>query len=130
MEKYCWFSADFNWLLSECKDVITNITKQDVDAIEKSLNDEYREPCRQIEKILYSYDEYPESFSGVSKGGPFFEIRLNFQGETFMEIEQLRAYEFESLLGNVGGYVGMILGVCLLQLPSLVHNVYNLFNRK
>ena len=90
----------------------------------------YDKPCRQIEKILYSYDEYYESFT--SDNATDYEILLNFQGKTYMEIEQAKAYDFQSLIGNGGGYVGVFLGVALLQLPTFLFKsfefIQNLFH--
>ena len=66
-----------------------------------------------------------ETIDGASKS--YFKTRddkiqlmLNFQGDTYMEVIQSRAYDGQSLIGNAGGYVGLFLGVALVQLPSAV----------
>ena len=82
-------------------------------------------PCRQVEKILYSYDEYLNYFTKDTKNNTIFELSLNFQGETYMEIEQARAYDLERLIGNAGGYIGVFLGVALIQLPSFILHMHN-----
>ena len=41
-----------------------------------------------------------------------------------MEIEQTRAINGLALFGNVGGYVGIFLGVALMQMPDLLEYVY------
>ena len=87
--------------------------------------EEYEGPCRQVEKIMYFYDEYEDSFltnDEIEKG---YEIVLNFQGNTFMEIEQVRAYDIQSLIGNGGGYVGVFLGVAVIQLPTLLYKIHS-----
>ena len=81
--------------------------------------DKYIEPCTQVEKVIYTYDEYDKLRNTTGSGGNF-QLRFNFQGKTYMEIEQRRDYDFQSLIGNAGGYVGLFLGVCLLQLPQLL----------
>ena len=43
-----------------------------------------------------------------------------------MDIAQSRAYDAQSLVGNAGGYVGLFLGVALIQTPSAVHVVFQL----
>ena len=86
---------------------------------------DYFGPCRQVEKLLYSYGDYPRSLTNDAGNGTVFEVRLNFQGETYMEIEQSRAYDFQTLVGNAGGYVGVFLGVALIQLPIFFLNVFN-----
>ena len=60
---------------------------------------------------------------------PTLGLLLNFQGATYMEIEQIRAYDIQSLFGNAGGYVGAFLGVALMQLPKFLLDVF-LFIRK
>ena len=44
-----------------------------------------------------------------------------------MEVHQTRAMDGLALLGNVGGYLGSLLGIALLQLPDLLHFFYNQF---
>ena len=87
--------------------------------------DSHQVACRQVEKILYSYQEYPTSFTKKAAKETVFQVLLNFQGVTYMEIEQVRAFDFQSLVGNAGGYVGVFLGVALLQLPRFLISVYN-----
>ena len=38
------------------------------------------------------------------------EIRLEIQTDTFKEIKQKRAYSPQSLIGNLGGYLGIFIG--------------------
>ena len=42
---------------------------------------------------------------------------MMFRQTRFREVEQIRAYDFESLVGNVGGYIGMFLGYAISNLP-------------
>ena len=37
----------------------------------------------------------------------------------YFEIQQLRAYSVDSLVGNLGGYMGLFLGYALLNFPTL-----------
>ena len=81
------------------------------------------EPCKQVEKIFYTYEEYDNLHSYGKEA--YFYLQFNFQGKTYMEIEQTRDYDLQSLIGNAGGYVGLFLGVCLMQLPQLLFDGYN-----
>ena len=54
----------------------------------------------------------------------WFKVRLWFRSNQFMEIKQIKAYNFESLAGNSGGYVGLILGYSIVQSPKTVTNFY------
>ena len=96
-------------------------------------------PCQTIEKILYTYEEaeglenYDETIAESKKQlgiryefRDIFQIMLTFQGTTYMEITQIRAYDGQSLIGNAGGYVGLFLGSALIQLPSAIQYFFNL----
>ena len=98
----------------------------------KNLQD-YPYPCQTIEKVLYLYqetaglDNKDETIvASKEKDEPTYDLQeiiqvmLNFQGPTYMEITQIRAYDGQSLIGNAGGYVGLFLGVALIQLPSAI----------
>ena len=52
-----------------------------------------------------------------------FTLRMMFRQTRFREVEQIRAYDFESLVGNVGGYIGMFLGYAISNLPRFFLDV-------
>ena len=67
-----------------------------------------------------SDNPYIGNVSGV------FEVKMRFEDEQFMLIEQTRGYDIQSLIGNSGGYLGLFLGCAILQLPqgfSLIWNI-------
>ena len=81
-----------------------------------------RQPCRKIEKVLFSFNEYYNNIDkedlGVDENTEVLEFSFLFQGSTFTEIEQTRSYSLQSLVGNAGGYVGLFLGAAVSQLPT------------
>ena len=54
------------------------------------------------------------------------QVMITFQGERYMEINQNRAYDGQSLIGNAGGYVGLFLGVALIQLPLALKSLFQM----
>ena len=93
----------------------------------------YPYPCQSIEKVLYLYQETAgldnkddTIVASRERGEPNYDLQeiiqvmLSFQGPTYMEITQIRAFDGQSLIGNAGGYVGLFLGVALIQLPSAI----------
>ena len=42
-----------------------------------------------------------------------------FYAQTYKEISQVKAFDMEMLVGNIGGYLGLFLGYALLQIPDL-----------
>ena len=84
-------------------------------------------PCSTILDITNEYSETQwnkEEFSGLDANLDLFEVNLEFSNPTYKEITQVKAYDEESFVGNVGGYIGMFLGISLLQLPELMNIVY------
>ena len=49
-----------------------------------------------------------------------FSIVMDTIQTSFLRIEQIRGYDFNSLIGNIGGYVGMFLGYALLNFPNAI----------
>ena len=58
-----------------------------------------------------------------------FQVMLTFQGSTYTEITQIKAYDVQTLIGNAGGYVGLFLGVALIQLPSAVQYTFQMLKK-
>jgi len=68
-----------------------------------------------MEKMIYIYDEFSWLvddwiLDSTNKSERSFEILLEFHDGTYMAIQQAKAYDTQSLLGNTGGYIGMFLG--------------------
>ena len=52
-------------------------------------------------------------------------VMLNFLDPFLKEIKQSRAFGIESLIGNIGGYMGLLLGVSIIQIPRFCTYWYN-----
>ena len=81
-------------------------------------------PCQRVRKALY---EYVKANRNATDG--VFVLKMRYEDETFMAIEQSRAYTIQSLVGNAGGYLGLFLGYAILQIPQFIALFYNWFNR-
>ena len=82
-------------------------------------------PCLDLQKIQMDYVEEDISPTVISQvamytNDTWFEIKIDILTDTFKEIKQVRAYSGQSLVGNMGGYLGLFLGYALLGVPSLV----------
>ena len=91
-------------------------------------------PCLEIQKTLIDYVEEQINVANVETKvilppENWFEIKFVIKTDTFKEIKQVKAYTIQSLVGNVGGYLGLFLGCSLSQLPSLLLSVYNKMKR-
>ena len=43
---------------------------------------------------------------------------MEYKQGRFLETRQVKAYTMNSLVGNIGGYIGMFLGYALLNVPE------------
>ena len=69
----------------------------------------YLKPCQSADKIVYEYQEtYPKS----SKDNFWIAAQMPISG--FKLTEQKQAYDLQNLIGNSGGYIGLILGKLFL----------------
>ena len=54
----------------------------------------------------------------------YFTFWVFYRQTSFREITQIRAYDLDSLYGNIGGYMGLFLGYALLNLPTMFFILY------
>ena len=92
----------------------------------------YPPPCQSIEKIDYHYEEVEikEEDDTSLEESPWFRIVLLFHAQTYKEISQIKAYDSEMLVGNIGGYLGLFLGYAILQIPALLSKAKKWFEWK
>ena len=115
-----WWSISSN--LPVCR------SKEKVKMLSEFNPTNYTHACRTVQKILYTYQEFgwledyrQEWFDDFDR---LFEVVLEFQDGRYMEIQQIRAYSIEDLVGDIGGYLGLFLGFSLLQIPELLFKIY------
>ena len=60
----------------------------------------------------------------------FFVLNVNFQGRTFKEIKQVRAYNAQTLVGNAGGYIGLFLGYTIREVPTFLRKFWEYTTKK
>ena len=102
--------------------------KEKIKAFLKLNPTRYVPPCQSIYKILETYHEFEiiEDFKQewLNEVYSLFEVMLEFQDGTYMEIRQIRAYPIQALVGDIGGYLGLFLGFALLQIPEVSFKIY------
>ena len=88
----------------------------------------YSPPCQSVEKVVYEYSEFePEITTSMDpdimssnlwvNDNNSFLLMANLQGDKFKAIVHKKAYDVQALIGNCGGYIGLILGK-LLAIPN------------
>ena len=58
------------------------------------------------------------------KSNEWFFVKVYFAETTYKEIRQVRAYDIDSMFGNISGFIGLILGCSVVQFPDFVHNLW------
>ena len=130
-----WMNHDFDILKDHAKfagctppyhrsiDSIPSCSTQD--QIQRSLFtlrlDNYGKypPCQGIERVDYHYQE-PSMKNTVWSGFGKFWIGLYLNNQKFKEVEQTQKIDLNGLIGYIGGYIGLILGYSILQIPDLI----------
>ena len=100
------------------------------DIIADSQNNlNFTPPCSEIKRINVIYVEevtnvgrekllYPSTESKLNDQG-WFRVTVMFPTNEFKEIKQMRGYNAENLVGNSGGYIGLLVGYTVAEIPAL-----------
>ena len=68
-------------------------------------------------------------FLGTSSEN-FFVVKILLRQPDYKETEQIRAYDFIDLMGNIGGYIGMFLGYALLNMADTLIRITKRIKQK
>lgn len=112
----------------EYEDVSVCKFKEKIKMFSKLNPTRYVRACQSIHKILETYHEFEIlefwKQDWLNEVYSLFEVMLEFQDGTYMEIRQIRAYSIQDLVGDIGGYLGLFLGFALLQIPEVSFKIY------
>ena len=116
-----------NLTFCKTKEKLKKLHKQ---AIEARFSGKCREmqPCRTLEQLEFDYAEL-DNVEGDVKD-PFITISIIFLDTKYREILNIRAFDANSLFGNIGGYVGIFIGYALLHIPDAIINFINKMKNK
>ena len=93
------------------------------------MESKYEEVGKLAQDGVASYYESHiyESFekkATTSRG--WFVIKTNlYQLSSFKEIKQVRKYTFQSMIGNSGGYIGLLVGITISSIPCFLFKLYS-----
>ena len=72
-------------------------------------------PCTEIKRIQIDYEEQDfKQEEGV------IDFTMAFRDPTYKEIKQNPSYDTKKLFGDIGGYIGLLLGYALIKLPEFL----------
>ena len=97
-------------------------------------------PCVELKKIEVRHSEISgkESRNNFNKhihkkfiknSGPndtnWFIINSHFwKVSDFKKIRQIKAYSLQTMVGNAGGYIGLLVGITISELPKFLRKIY------
>ena len=81
----------------------------------------YPSPCQNIENLSYDYSEK----SGIdSRRDARLMVLVHFPNRKFRQITHVQEYDIESMVGNIGGYIGLFLGYSFLHFPQFLMGLW------
>ena len=91
-------------------------------------NKKYLDPCLDIEKLQIEFVEenipIADGESDEEREG-WFVLDYVVPIQKFKEIKQVRKYSVQSLVGNLGGYIGLCLGYAVVNIPTMILKIWN-----
>ena len=87
----------------------------------------YPFPCQTIETLTY---DYSESIGIDKRNQSRFMVLVHFPNLKYREIIHVQEYDIESLVGNIGGYIGLFLGYSLINFPKFIILWFNIIKTK
>ena len=88
---------------------------------------EYPLPCQTIENLSY---EYTEKSGEDARNQSRFMVLVHFPSLKYRQIVHVQEYDIESLVGNIGGYIGLFLGYSLINFPRFVMSSFDIIRKK
>ena len=81
-------------------------------------------PCTSLEFMAFKYDEI--EFENLKDGedGRSFWISFVVPNKSFKEFSQTKAIDLQALIGNVGGYIGLVFGTSIISILPYIKKVF------
>ena len=118
-----WMSLIPNkYLMKECS-TSSEMAKvfEDITNMKKVFKT-YKQPCDEM-KVVTSLQRQPYGYSGEA----YMYVEFFYMDENYQEIVNQRDFTLAGFWSSTGGFVGMILGYSLMQLPDVVGRIWEWF---
>ena len=118
-----WTNVDGNFSVCETKEKLAEAAKLFWELFygtKKAMA-----PCIEVQKVELGYEETDDEKLGKDETS----VKLYFPASSYKEIRQMQAYTMMMLFGNVGGFVGLLLGYALIQFPGFIYASFGIFRR-
>ena len=93
-----------------------------ISTVDTKFLNKYIPPCRQIQTIISTSNIRNGTLAELSRKElakpPFTRLDVEFQNVGYKSLKKVPALPIESLIGNLGGYIELCLGIALWNLPD------------
>ena len=135
-----WKGFDSSYHLDGCEELdkyklLSNLTSEFTNF--HDIQNEFYPPCvtmyvetniktkigRDLQNKAFDYRPGDESGWGIpnkTKTGLYLDLTMHFAPDNFQNIENHRGFSIENCWAGVGGFVGIFVGVSLMQMPELI----------
>ena len=119
-----WISIN-NLPICQAQEELAKLKVPDINIVDKKFLEEYLSPCRKIQTVIGmgNFGKFEDSNAKLhrekaSNGSSFVKLVIHFKAMEYKLIRDVKSFNEESLIGNLGGYCGLFLGFAIWQLPS------------
>lgn len=86
----------------------------------KGIIDSHGKPCFQMfSSTLYNWKKTRQGDNGK------LQMKVLYKDQYYEDVAYSKSFGFESLISNIGGFVGIFLGISLMQSPELIGKLLN-----
>ena len=107
------------YLVKECTESFEMAKIYDDLTHMKKVFKKYKQPCDEM-KVVTSLQRQPYGYAGDS----YMFIEFFYMDENYQEIVNQRDFTLAGFWSSTGGFVGMILGYSLMQVPDVIGRIW------
>ena len=93
----------------------------------KTKTIDYLKPCSRISKLNLKHEPIDPN-NDHRTNNTRWDVYINFP-EDVKTIVQFKEIDIHSLIGNLGGYLGLLTGYAVIQIPTLLISIHKLFSK-
>ena len=99
-------------------------TKEGMKQARIHLNNNKRRPCRKVESVdIESGESKSIDGSDTTNSDHWFCITIRILNHRFKDTIQQKEVDIQTLIGYIGGYIGILTGFSLIQIPQIMMTI-------
>ena len=89
------------------------------------------EPCHRMTTLVYLEKETDDGDTVWTSADSYEKliVQMRYEDDMYMEVINTKEFRFKTFFGNVGGLVGIFLGVSLSHIPQFIYDVIVWLNK-